>query len=275
MKKNDYISNQDIAKVAIIVANEADKFKAKELTYFGFNNDAAHVPMIDGEKLDFERINDLDKDGEFFVNTSDHNSQAKYFDKVKMKSNYDPTDRYKSQEAMVSLPTRQNMRFVVSSIPVVYVYRKNGHFDDVTINQIFTSEPGTVIDCGEYFQCHVKNDDIKFTILYEGSKPVIAKMEMFECDLKEKPQGYEVRQDSEFAYICSNDGGDGGQIELNFVRAKEATQWPALSYVNDKLLTEATDCLDMPRPLSKLAAESDHQRVDGAVCNILLLSLDA
>ena len=138
--------------------------------------------MIDGEKLDFEKFNLLDKDGQYFVNTSDHNSQAKYFDKVKMRSTYDPTDRYKSQEAMVKLPSKQNTRFIVSSIPVVYIYKKNGHFDDVMVNQLFTSEPGTVVDCGDYFQCHVKNDDIKFTLLYEGSKPIIAKLEMFDAN---------------------------------------------------------------------------------------------
>jgi len=31
----------------------------------------------------------------------------------------------------------------------------------------------------------------------------------------------------------------------------------------------------MPRPLAKLAAEPDHQRIDGAVRDILLLALDA
>ena len=40
-------------------------------------------------------------------------------------------------------------------------------------------------------------------------------------------------------------------------------------------IADSTDCLNMLRPFPEFAAKPDHQRVDGAVCNILLLSLDA
>lgn len=272
----DHINDDDTKKVAIIIANQADRFEHHELTYFGYNNDASYVSMIEGDRLDFENGNIIYIGSGYLANDHSNNKHAGYYKNARIKTTYNVTDKNHCEKGDVVIPTKQNMRFIVASLPFVRIYRNNGHFDEVEVTNVTSNS--IVLTKDEYFQCFIPpGEDTQLNISYSGNKPVLVKMEFFECEARGEPSGHYLRQDADYVYICRKGTSASGSARLGVYQTKKVNNsWWALAYCDNHLLGRASEANDEGRSNSYTDTYRERKSLRNVkVCNARLSSVSA
>lgn len=242
-------------KIAIIIATRADEFMSHELTYFGFVNDAAHIPMTDGDRLDYEK-GDLEQKSDGFY----HNKQFEacdssangsycstasyiknYYKNTEISCNYNGTG--KSGTYTLKTPQPANLKIVTKSLPLApyaTVYVTNSHSSVRVTGVTASSDVGLVkrSESGDCYYCYLLSgkQNATFTITFSNdtprTTPVLARVKLAKCEFNSAPANYALRQDSESVYICSESTtyDADGVINITLKQTDTVTQWDSLSY---------------------------------------------
>lgn len=252
-------------KIAIIIATRADEFMSHELTYFGFVNDAAHIPMTDGDRLDYEKGNLEQKSDGFYHNkqlnacdTSIHGDCCStstyiknYYKNTEISCNYNETG--KNGTYTLKTPQPGNLKIVTKSLPLApyaTVYVTNSHSSVRVTGVTASSNVGLVrrSESGDCYYCYLLSgkQNATFTITFSNdtprTTPVLARVKLAKCEFNSAPANYVLRQDSESVYICSESTAydADGIISITLKQTDTVTQWTSLSYFNGLKFTSGS-----------------------------------
>ncbi len=241
-------------KIMIMIANQPDFFAPREMTFLGFDNDACHIPMEDGERLNFEEYykvldpNDLDsvtlkhEDGYYFNNVREGSELTEYRKKTRITVKRTNQPNYQKDEYTVTLPNPNPVRIAVKSIFTVQVVPDSVH-SPIAQKYIKLECGGNAVSDGNCLEIEFKDteeEEITLTVAQGASlvTPVIAKLKVHGVKLESKTNGYIIavddnkRDDSGCVYLCSATGTslkNGTTIKLGVVPANSA-EYPVLSY---------------------------------------------
>lgn len=227
-------------KVLVIIANQSDFFAPHELTYLGFDNDACHVPMIDGERLDFaNQLNSV---------TNGYNSQSSsihstYSENTKLEISPSYNGSYvDSGTYTLIMPEAQNVRIAVKARATLKVFSSD--YDHKIRKPYYCSLKnylGNIKAANCYDkEIEVSDDDTLELRVYSASKenkcvasPVLAKFEIKGIKLSVSDQAYALKADDNYVYLCknemqySNSGTNYVKLKINLA---SCANYPRLSY---------------------------------------------
>lgn len=228
-------------KIMIMIANHPDFFAPREMTFLGFDNDKCNIPLLDGERLNFEKYYEnngestLEYKGKNFYNKVIENSElAEYRKKTRINVEGNQIPTYIKDNYIVTLPAPNPVRIAVKNVFFVQVMSDTSHgvFNNITLTEKYQDKNGNnITNYTNDDRLELKgfdnsnSDSTKIILTISGGKnnvtPVIAKLKFYGVKLESKNNGYIVAVDNAdydkkgkplldegYVYICKKTAND-------------------------------------------------------------------